>query len=115
MTFDLDGWSNLGNVLLRRGSLTQAQLERALEEQARRTGQRLGDLLVELKLCDREEVEAAAHEQEMHRLPAPSAETEAAQQTLRAAFAKVNREADRLSERRTRSGVTMLSISPEET
>lgn len=111
--FDFDEWTNLGNILLRRGSLTQKQLERALEEQARRQGLRLGDLLVELKLCDRDEVEAAVDEQELHRMPPPSQEAQAAQVMLRSAFAKVQGEADRLSRRRSRSSVT-LKISPEE-
>jgi hypothetical protein len=99
---------------MRRGSLTQKQLERALEEQARRSGQRLGDLLVELKLCDREEIEAAVEEQELHRMPSPSNEVVTAQETLRAAFAKVHHETRRLTERRTQSGITGLKFSPED-
>ncbi len=111
---NLNEWTNLGNVLMRRGSITQKQLERALKEQARRSGQRLGDLLVELKLCDREEIEAALDEQELHRMPSPSNEVLTAQETLRAAFAKVHHETKRLTDRRAKSGITILKFSPED-
>ena len=108
-----EDWTAIGNILLRRGSLTKRQLERALALQKAQRSRTLGDLLIELKLCDREEVLDALHEQEIHRIPPETHRaTMAAQETLRLAFAKVELEAKRLEKRRSESVV--LKISPEE-
>ena len=113
--FDFDSFTTLGKILVRRGVLTERQLARALEEQGRRRNSPLGDLLVELRLCDREEINEAIHEQDLARLPPETHKaTHAAQETLRVAFAKVEREADRLTARRRDSGVLVLPISPDE-
>lgn len=109
--FNLDEWSNVGNLLLRRGAITQLQLERALKEQSDRKAVKLGELLIELKICSPEDIEAALHEQRMHRLPVPSQETEAGTSRMRAAFARVERETNRLTERRRKSTIE-LEISP---
>src|SRR5712691_5590520 len=57
----------LGRYLLQQGVLDQAKLDRALARQrelaSKGRGQRLGDILVEMKYASRSQIEAAAREQ----------------------------------------------------
>jgi len=111
--FDLEEWMNLGNLLVREGSLTSGQLSRALDEQERRKSSLLGDLLVELRLCTREEVESALRHKEVLSIPETPKEVRDAQFMLQEAFAKVSKEADRLTEKRSESNMR-IKISPDD-
>ena len=53
---------SLGTILVRRGVLSAVDLERAIEQQ-RSSGKRLGDVLLESRLVDADEVSAAIAEQ----------------------------------------------------
>jgi hypothetical protein len=105
----------LGEILIRNGHLTRAQLRRALGEQTRRHRSGLGDLLVELRLCSRSEVEEAMIEQASALPPGTREATKRATETLSAAFLMLRREVEEL-ERKPRSeerGVLRVAISPE--
>lgn len=112
-SFSLEDWSNLGNVLVRRGVITKMQLQRAIYEQRKRRKTKLGELLVELRLCSPCDIEDALREQDSQRIPEPSVELHAAQELLANAFAKVTRQVDRVTER-SRRGTLELAISPDE-
>jgi len=109
---DYEGFTAIGEILVRRGILTERQLSRALMEQKKRQKSSLGDLLVELKICDRQEVDGALQEQFMSRLPPStfSATTEA-REMLSAAFAKVEYEFGRLEKKHSGTKVLALKIS----
>jgi MSHA biogenesis protein MshE len=49
--------AKIGELLIEKGIITQAQLDQALAEQSK-TGDRLGDLIVALGFASKEQVEA---------------------------------------------------------
>ncbi len=49
----------LGETLIRKGQLTQAQLDKALDEQKKSQGKRIGEILVALGYVTDEQVKAA--------------------------------------------------------
>ena len=112
--FDLNEWSNLGNILVRQGAITDHQLERLLVEQGKRRTALLGELAIELQLCSPDNIKQALAEQETHRMPASTDKLQQAQTVLQRAFVAVSQQADRLDERRKTTGVIRIAISPEE-
>ena len=59
--FDNEPRSHLGALLLRKGLVTNAELDRALEE--RQTGELLGDALVRLRICFEDDIARVLAEQ----------------------------------------------------
>jgi type IV pilus assembly protein PilB len=59
--FDNEPRSHLGALLLRKGLLTNAELDRALEE--RQTGELLGEALVRLRICFEDDIARVLAEQ----------------------------------------------------
>jgi len=113
MDFDLDEWNNIGNILVRRGSLTKKELNSILVEQNRRSGEMFGELAIEMGLIDADILESALHEQKIHRIPQQSSNSIEARKILAIAFASVSKEVDRMSERRARkTGIVLFEMSP---
>jgi len=113
--FDLDEWSNLGNILVRQGTLTDDQLKRLLREQAKRQKTLLGELAVELRMADAEDIERALETQRINRVPAPTDTLQRAQETFSRAFAKLDHQAERLTQKRkTVTGVLKIPFSPSD-
>jgi hypothetical protein len=112
---DYEDFTAIGEILVRRGMLTERQLQRALSEQKKRQKSSLGDLLVELKICDRQEVDSALEEQFMSRLPSSTfSATAEAKEMLAAAFAKVEREFGRMEKKHTGQEILALKISGDD-
>ena len=105
--FDFDEYTNIGNILLRRKSLTSRQLQRAVDHQG---GQKLGDVVVDLGLCTRAEVDAAMSEQRSARGINGSDAVERARATMRAAISRVGTQTKRLAKHTT---LIEIPISPE--
>lgn len=105
----------IGEILLRRGCITKKQLARVLVEQSKRQAASIGDLLIELKICDEDDVLSALREQEMARVPKETlSKTKEAKETLAAAFAKMQYEFARLEKRNQPDAVMCLKISGED-
>jgi hypothetical protein len=66
--FDLREYLNIGNILRRRGVVTDKQVEKAVQVQMKRGG-KIGEVLVALGYCTSEAVHYALQEQERHRMP----------------------------------------------
>ena len=92
--FDLREYLNIGNILMRRGVVTDKQVNRAVHLQMKRGG-KLGELLVALGYCGAEDVERALEEQAAHRLP--EAKSDAALERLEAAVGTFEQSTKRLS------------------
>ena len=56
--------TRLGSLLVRRGLLSDTELSQALRRQREREGTPLGDVLIELNLCDAAEIDRQLSEQE---------------------------------------------------
>lgn len=110
--FDLDTWNNLGNVLLRRGSISEGQLKRLVAEKKRREDELIGQLAVELRFCTSDEIEDALAEQGLYKVPPPAPSLKAAQTSVQVALQKMEAATDGLTKRRTTSTLIRLDISP---
>lgn len=115
--FNLDEWNNLGNILVRRGSISRRQLKIILAEQTRRTNLKIGDVAVELGYVSRDVIDAALAEQACYRLPEESQTSKDATSILTKALASVRLEVDKMqaTNRRKRTaarGISILEISP---
>ena len=114
--FDLDEWSNLGNILVRMGELTGRQLARAMTEQSRRHGVgktcQLGKVVVDMGFCEAAAIDAALVEQKRHRAPV---EKPAHAEALARVYAAFDSTSDAVKELQKESrGVMHLKISPNE-
>jgi hypothetical protein len=92
--FDLLDYMNLGNILVRRGSVKPKQVKKALERQ-KRLGGRLGENLVALGYCSAEDVSFALKAQEQRELP--ESKTDGALERLEAAIESFEESGKKLS------------------
>lgn len=108
--FDFDAYTSLGQILQRRGAVTHRQLERAAKA-AEKAGKRIGDMLIDMGLCTREEVIEAVEEQNKIR-PAPCDESAGALQRLSLSLERAGDAADNLKKTTTQK-IHILKISPD--
>jgi hypothetical protein len=110
--FDLDTWNNLGNVLLRRGSIDSGQLKRLVATQKIRENRMIGQLAVDLHFCTEAEIEEALEEQGLYRVPPPDPAFKAAHDRIEMALQKVEEAADGLTRERTTRSLMTLDVFP---
>jgi len=111
--FDLTDYFNLGNILVRRGVVTDRQVRKALKLQKKRGGAtRLGECLVELGFCDADAVRAALKAQEEQSRGVPERKTAGALERLALAVDDLEGAAEDLRSLGKR-GVLVLDVSDD--
>lgn len=103
--------------LLDAGAITKRQLKRATDELSRRRNATLPEVLVDMQLVERAEVQAAKLALMATQKPAESTASLQARQVLSMAFRSVSREVERLEKRAAeepKRGVQTMRISPDD-
>lgn len=99
------------------GSITKRQLERAKAELSRRRNATLPDVLIDLSIVEKAEVQAAKLALMASMRPAESQASLQARQVLSMAFRSVSREVERLERsaaKEPKRGVQTMRISPDD-